>query len=56
MKYTKIIEINVGDNIECLTSDGWLNAEVLETTESFVKVYIHELGKEDLFTLDMIKI
>jgi hypothetical protein len=55
MKYTKIIEINKGDVIECLTSDGWLTGRVLETTGSLVKVYIHELGKEDLFTLDMIK-
>ena len=56
MKYTKTIEINVGDSIECLTEDGWEFGKVTKTTEITVTVFMEYIQKEKEFKIDLIRI
>jgi hypothetical protein len=46
MEYTKKITINVGDIVECLTGDGYLQSRVIETKKDSIVVFIEELYEE----------
>lgn len=56
MKYTKIIEINIGDPVECLTEDGQEFGKVTKTTETIVTVFMEYIQKEKEFKIDLIRI
>jgi hypothetical protein len=49
MKYTQEIEINVGNNVECLTADGWLQGIVREVYETSIVVYVEAYDEEQSF-------
>lgn len=49
MKYIQEIEINIGDPVECLTADGWLQGTVKEVLETSIRVYVDAYGGERLF-------
>ena len=55
MKYTREIEINVGDNLECLTPDGWLQGVVKEVSETTVTIFVELYEEEQSFTPDYIR-
>ena len=59
MKYTREIEINVGNNVgnnvDCLTPDGWLQGVVREVSETTVTVFVELYEVEQSFTPDCIR-
>jgi hypothetical protein len=55
MKYTQEIEINTGDNVECLTEDGWLQGIVREVSKTSVLVYVEAYDEEQSFEPQFIR-
>jgi len=57
MKFTitKEIELNVSDNIQVLTEDGWLYAVIKVINQDQLKVYIEDYGEHRYFSVNDIR-
>jgi hypothetical protein len=55
MEFTRTITINIGDVVECLTSDGWECGIITKFTENKIIVFMDFIGKECEFNIDDIR-
>tara|TARA_R110000850_G_scaffold34024_5_gene92285 strand:- start:2489 stop:2662 length:174 start_codon:yes stop_codon:yes gene_type:complete len=57
MEFTRsfTVTINKGDNVECLTADGWEVGVVTKLTEDTITVHMDYIDEERDFTIDLIR-
>jgi hypothetical protein len=55
MEYVKIKNINVGDIVECLTSDGWESGEVTKVTTDIITVFMNYIDEEKEFEINEVR-
>ena len=53
MEFTKKLNVNVGDIVECLTSDGWESGEVTKVTSDIITVFMNYVGEEREFEINI---
>ena len=56
MEYTKTINIDEGDIIECLTEDGWETGKVVSVTPDTVTAFMDYIGEEREFEISLIRV
>jgi hypothetical protein len=55
MEFTKTKTINEGNNIECLTADGWEFGIVTKVEPDKITAFMDYIGEEREFELDLVK-
>jgi hypothetical protein len=55
MEFTKTKTINEGNNIECLTADGWECGIVTKVEPDKITVFMDYIGEEREFEIELIK-
>jgi hypothetical protein len=55
MEFTRTKTINEGDNIECLTADGWEFGTVTKVEADKITAFMDYIGEEREFELDLVK-
>ncbi len=56
MEFVRTIVINIGDIIECLTSDGWESGVVTNVTEDKITVNLYFISEVRDFGIDEIRL
>lgn len=55
MEFTRTKEINEGDNIECLTEDGWEWGTVTKVEADKIIAFMDYIGEEREFEVEFVK-
>ena len=55
MEFTKTKTINEGNNIECLTADGWECGIVTKVELDKITAFMDYIGEEREFEIELIK-